>query len=138
MPGGGRSMATGPIETHLHRSFNWENAAPGARMGPRGRSASCGNGPFAQCVRLRSEINLKDNKVVFNYDASYLSGHPSSLYVRVNFEFELKDKDVDDGEKVELKFPGVGETVPIEIQDAQLMETNQVSFPKIAVPEMPR
>lgn len=37
-------MATGPIETHLHRSFNWENGAPGARMGPRGRSASCGNG----------------------------------------------------------------------------------------------
>ena len=26
---GGRSMATEPIETHLHRSFNWENAAPG-------------------------------------------------------------------------------------------------------------
>ena len=50
-------MATGPIETHLHRSFNWENAAPGAREGPRGRSANCGNGLFAQCVRLRSEIN---------------------------------------------------------------------------------
>ena len=60
---------------------------------------------------------IKDNKVVFNYDASYLSGHPSSLYVRVYFEFVLKDKDVDDGKKVELKFPGVGETVPIEIQD---------------------
>ena len=30
---------------------------PGARMGPRGRSASCGNGLFAQCVRLRSEID---------------------------------------------------------------------------------
>ena len=50
-------MATGPIETHLHRSFNWENAAPGPREGPRGRSARCGNGLFAQCVRLRSEIN---------------------------------------------------------------------------------
>ena len=50
-------MATGPIETHLHRSFNWENAAPGAREGPRGRSASCGNVLSAQCVRLRSEIN---------------------------------------------------------------------------------
>ena len=50
-------MATGPIETHLHRSLNWENGAPGARMGPRGRSASCGNGLSAQCVRLRSEIN---------------------------------------------------------------------------------
>ena len=50
-------MATGPIETHLHRSFNWENGAPGPREGPRGRSANCGNGLFAQCVRLRSEIN---------------------------------------------------------------------------------
>ena len=50
-------MATGPIETHLHRSFNWGNAAPGPQEGPRGRSASRGNGLFAQCVRLRSEIN---------------------------------------------------------------------------------
>ena len=51
-------MATGPIEKHLHRSFNWENAAPGARKGTRGRSAGCGNDLSAQCVRLRSEINL--------------------------------------------------------------------------------
>ena len=29
-------MATGPIETHLHRSFNWENAAPGPREGRGG------------------------------------------------------------------------------------------------------
>ena len=53
-------MATGPIETHLHRSFNWENGAPGPQEGPRGRSANCGNGLFAQCVRLRSEINPSD------------------------------------------------------------------------------
>ena len=52
-------MATGPIETHLHRSFNWENGAPGPQEGPRGRSAKCGNGLFAQCVRLRSEINQR-------------------------------------------------------------------------------
>ena len=51
-------MATGPIETHLHRSFNWENGAPGRPEGPRGRSASCGNGLSGQCVRLRLEINL--------------------------------------------------------------------------------
>ena len=50
-------MATGPIETHIHRSFNWENGAPGPQEGPRGRSANCGNGLSAQCVRLRSEIN---------------------------------------------------------------------------------
>ena len=57
-------MATGPIETHLHRSFNWENGAPGAREGPRGRSASCGNGLSAQSVRLRSEINRTRRCVV--------------------------------------------------------------------------
>lgn len=60
---------------------------------------------------------IKNNKVVFDYDADYLIGHPSSLYVRVNFEFTLKDKGVDDGEKVRLEFPGTGSAVPIEIQD---------------------
>lgn len=50
-------MATGPIETHVRRSFSWENVAPGSRMGPRGRSAYCGNKLSAQYVRLRSEIN---------------------------------------------------------------------------------
>ena len=59
-------MATGPIETHLHHSFNWENAAPGSRMGPRGRSANCGNGLFAQCVRLRSEINRSEFRILDN------------------------------------------------------------------------
>lgn len=49
-------MATGSIETHLHRFFNWENAAPGALEGPRGRTADCVNGLSAQCVRLRLEI----------------------------------------------------------------------------------
>ena len=29
-------MATGPIETHLHRSFNWENGAPGSQEGAAG------------------------------------------------------------------------------------------------------
>ena len=66
-------MATGPIETHLHRSFNWENAAPGPREGPRGRSANCGNGLFAQCVRLRSEINpveyVEDTSILKDYEA---------------------------------------------------------------------
>ena len=81
---------------------------------------------------------IKDNKFVFNYDDSYLSGHPSSLYVRINFEFTLKDKDVDDGKKAELKFPGVGEAVPIKIQMAQLREVNRVSFLRIAVLELPR
>ena len=35
-------MATGPIETHLHRSFNWENGAPGHLRGPRGVRLAAG------------------------------------------------------------------------------------------------
>ena len=35
-------MATGSIETHLHRSFNWENGAPGARRGRGGVRLAAG------------------------------------------------------------------------------------------------
>lgn len=60
---------------------------------------------------------IEKNKVIFKYAPSYLNANPSSLYVKVKFEFKLKDKNLDDGSKVELRFPGVGEAVPIEIQD---------------------
>lgn len=71
---------------------------------------------------------IKDNKVIFNYDANYLSGHPSSLYVRVYFESVLKDKDVDDGSKVDLLFPGAGEAVPIKIRDGAVDGTKSGVF----------
>ena len=35
----------------------YRNGAPGPWEGLRGRSANCGYDLFAQCVRLRSEIN---------------------------------------------------------------------------------
>lgn len=35
-------MATGSIETHLHHSSNWEDAAPGARRGPGGVRLTAG------------------------------------------------------------------------------------------------
>lgn len=60
---------------------------------------------------------IKENRVIFDYDADYLNRHPSSLYVKVIFEFELENKDVDDGSKVKLEFPGVGEAVPIKVRD---------------------
>ena len=63
---------------------------------------------------------IEKNEVIFNFDSSYLNANPSSLYVKVKFEFVLKDKDVADGSKVELKFPGVGTAVPIEIQDGKV------------------
>lgn len=50
-------MATGLIEPHLRHSFNWDNGAPGLWRDCGGRSANCGYDLFAQCVRLRSEIN---------------------------------------------------------------------------------
>ena len=78
-------MATGPIETHLHRSFNWENGAPGPQEGPRGRSANCGNGLFAQCVRLRSEINLS----ALLYWGAVSLGLVSNFYILVSGTFPI-------------------------------------------------
>ena len=37
-------MATGPIETHLHRSFNWENGAQGPGWGLGGVRLAAGTG----------------------------------------------------------------------------------------------
>ena len=76
-------MATAPIETHLHRSFNWENGAPGPQEGPRGRSANCGNGLSAQSVRLRSEIN-RCLAIVYDFqpDKCYRNSFP--LYFGVS------------------------------------------------------
>lgn len=76
-------MATGPIETHLHHSFNWENAAPGARIGPRGRSVNCGSVPSAQCVRLGSEINrieIHEPDSLEEYSGQFKLRIPRSLH----------------------------------------------------------
>ena len=35
-------MATGPAETHLHRSFNWENATPEPGRDPGGFRLTAG------------------------------------------------------------------------------------------------
>ncbi len=48
--------------------------------------------------------------------------------MRVYFEFVLKGKDVDDGTKVELTFPGAGEAVPIEIRDGAVGRTKSGVF----------
>ena len=46
------SSTVHPVIRHTHAL---QESAPPKR--PRGHSARCGNGLFAQCVRLRSEIN---------------------------------------------------------------------------------
>ena len=51
-------MAPEPIETHLHRSFNWENGGHGPLGGCCDRPDRYGNGLFGQSVRLRLKINL--------------------------------------------------------------------------------
>lgn len=41
----------GPVETHPHRSFNWENNGPGPPRTVQGRSARCGNTLSVQSAR---------------------------------------------------------------------------------------
>lgn len=40
-----------PVETHPHRSFNWENNGPGPPHTVQGRSARCGNTLSVQSAR---------------------------------------------------------------------------------------
>ena len=99
-------MATGPIETHLHRSINWENGAPGPQEGPRGRSANCGNGLFAQCVRLRSEINHRDS-----YDFTRYATHLRYLFKRIQAGESLNSANMQMYKNFREEFPQLAECV---------------------------
>ena len=79
---------------------------------------------------------IKENRVIFDYDADYLNRHPSSLYVKVIFEFELENKDVD--QKLNLNFRALAKLCRSRFEMAQSREVNRVSFHKIAVLELPR
>lgn len=129
-------MATGPIETHLHRSFNWENAAPGPREGPRGRSANCGNGLFAQCVRLRSEINPL-NALILETRCLALTGlkqngaamaQPKILLTRIDDRFIY-------GQDVVLWNEAVGSNLVLIVNDEIAADSRKWAPMRVAAPE---
>ena len=129
-------MATGPIETHLHRSFNWENGAPGPQEGPRGRSANCGNGLSAQSVRLRSEINPL-NALILETRCLALTGlkqngvamaQPKILLTRIDDRFIC-------GQDIELWNEATGSNLVLIVNDEIAADSRQWAPMRVAAPE---
>lgn len=51
---------------------------------------------------------IKDNKVVFTFDKSWLDKNPAEIVVGANFSFELANKNAGSDSSTPIKFPGAG------------------------------
>lgn len=51
---------------------------------------------------------IKDNKVIFTFDKSWLEKNPAEIFVGANFSFELANKNAGSDSSTPIKFPGVG------------------------------
>ena len=64
----------------------------------------------------------------FQYDGAWLSTHPSGIRANVDFEFSVADKNVPDGDEVEVVFPGVAEVVTIPIKGGDVTGGKSARF----------
>lgn len=51
---------------------------------------------------------IKDNKVIFTFDKSWLDKNPAEIFVGANFSFELANKNAGSDSSTPIKFPGAG------------------------------
>lgn len=51
---------------------------------------------------------IKDNKVIFTFDKSWLDKNPAEIVVGANFSFELANKNAGSDSSTPIKFPGAG------------------------------
>lgn len=51
---------------------------------------------------------IKDNKVIFTFDKSWLDENPAEIFVGANFSFELANKNAGSDSSTPIKFPGAG------------------------------
>lgn len=70
---------------------------------------------------------IKDNKVIFTLDESWLDKNPANIYVAANFSFELADKGTGSGGSASVVFPGAGSIV-ISTKDGKVTGTKEGAF----------
>lgn len=70
---------------------------------------------------------IKDNKVIFTLDESWLDKNPANIYVAANFSFELADKGTGSGGSASVVFPGAGSIV-IPTKDGKVTGTKEGAF----------
>lgn len=51
---------------------------------------------------------IKDNKVIFTFDKSWLDKNPAEIFVGANFSFELANKNAGSDSSTPIEFPGEG------------------------------
>ena len=70
---------------------------------------------------------IKDNKVIFTFDKSWLDKNPAEIFVGANFSFELADKGTGSGGSASIVFPGEG-AISIPTKDGKVTGTKAGAF----------
>ena len=72
---------------------------------------------------------IKDNKVIFTFDKSWLDKNPAEIFVGANFSFELANKNAGSDSSTPIKFPGAG-SINIQLRMAPSKGRNQEPSPR--------
>ena len=70
---------------------------------------------------------IKDNKVIFTFNESWLKTNPADVYVAADFSFELANKDTGSGGNAIVEFPGAG-SIKIDTKDGNVTGTKTGVF----------
>lgn len=54
---------------------------------------------------------IKDNKVIFTFDKTWLDKNPAEIFVGANFSFELANKNAGSDSSTPVEFPGAGSII---------------------------
>lgn len=70
---------------------------------------------------------IKDNKVIFTFDKSWLDKNPAEIFVGANFSFELANKNAGSDSSTPIKFPGPG-SIDISTKDGAVTGKKSGAF----------
>ena len=63
---------------------------------------------------------IRDNRLYFRYNNSWLKAHPTGIKASADFDFTLNGNGLKDGDEVPIAFPGTGTTVTVPVKDGKV------------------
>lgn len=83
---------------------------PGTIVVDKNAGGNLMEGPEATAEKAGT-WEIKDNKVIFTFDKTWLDKNPAEIFVGANFSFELANKNAGSDSSTPVEFPGAGSII---------------------------
>ena len=83
---------------------------PGTIVVDKNAGGNLMEGPKATAEKAGT-WEIKDNKVIFTFDKTWLDKNPAEIFVGANFSFELANKNAGSDSSTPVEFPGAGSII---------------------------